>query len=58
MSRPSEEYRAQAAAAQARADAAKLGNVREREMAAVDAWTRMAEQAERVEAVREERSGR
>lgn len=50
-------YRARAAQCRAEADAAILNNVRERCLRAEDAWMRMADRAERTEAMRREREG-
>jgi hypothetical protein len=45
-------YRARAVAEQANADAADLANVRERCQRAADSWTKMADRAERTQAMR------
>ncbi|WP_066800789.1 hypothetical protein [Sphingomonas soli] len=45
-------YREHAERAQADADAATLGNVRERNLRAADAWRQMAERIERTETAR------
>ena len=51
-----DQYRAQAIAAQAAADAATLDNVRERNMRSAKAWHEMAEKAERTDRLRAERT--
>lgn len=58
MNRVAEEYRANAAAEIAQAEATALPNVRARSLAAAQAWTRMAERAEMAVAGRADRSGR
>jgi hypothetical protein len=49
-------FRARAAAEQANADGATLANVRERCQRAADSWAKMADRAERTQALRAARA--
>lgn len=51
-----EQYRAQALAAEAAANAATLDNVRERNLRSAKAWHEMADKAVRTDQLRAERS--